>query len=86
MRSSVLLDAIILFLAVIVVSQEVQSGNSYGLILAQPTCALGPYEAQSAFTKRFYSRGEYEAARSYPGVDRSRIRYSSDGGPRKVRD
>jgi len=59
--------------------RQVDSGNSDGVILSQTACALAPYEQQSAFTKRFYSRDEYESARSSPPADCFRITYSSDG-------
>jgi dienelactone hydrolase len=80
LRPSVFLTSIFLSITVtLAVSQQVESGNSDGLILTQKPCALGPYDAQSGFTKRFYSRGEYESARSSPSADCFRITYSSDG-------
>jgi dipeptidyl aminopeptidase/acylaminoacyl peptidase len=60
-------------------SRRVESRDSDGVILGQSACALGPYEEQSGFTKRFYSRGEYESARTSPSADCFRITYSSDG-------
>jgi hypothetical protein len=80
LRPSVFLTSTCLSITVtLAVSQQVESGNSDGLILTQKPCALGPYDAQSAFTQRFYSRGEYESARSSPSADCFRITYSSDG-------
>jgi len=81
-----MLRSLVLFISMLVTAsvmfgagQQVESGKSDGVILTQKPCALGPYEEQSAFTKRFYSRGEYESARSSPSADCFRIVYSSDG-------
>lgn len=40
---------------------------------------FGPYEQQSKFTKRFYSKEDYDAARSSSRTECSRIEYMSDG-------
>ena len=80
LRPSVLFTSVFLLAAVTVArGQQVKLGNADGVILAQKPCVLSPYEEQSSFTKRFYSREEYESARSTPSAECFRIAYSSDG-------
>lgn len=50
-----------------------------GAITDQRPCVFGPYEEQSKFTKKFYSRQDYDLAKSSSQADCSRIRYRSDG-------
>ena len=48
-------------------------------ITSQTPCVFGRYEDQPAFTKRVYSKGEYDAARTSTAVECRRITYLSDG-------
>jgi dipeptidyl aminopeptidase/acylaminoacyl peptidase len=50
-----------------------------GAIVEQKPCVFGPYEQQSRFTKRFYSKEDYDAAQSSPRTECSKIEYRSDG-------
>lgn len=80
LRSLVLVTSMFVSITVtFAAGRQVEAGNSDGLLLTQKRCALGPYDAQSAFTKRFYSKSEYESAMSSPSADCFRITYSSDG-------
>src|SRR4051812_2989132 len=56
-----------------------QTGVADGAIIDQKPCVFGPYEQQSGFTKRFYSREDYDHANSSPRTECSRIEYKSDG-------
>jgi dipeptidyl aminopeptidase/acylaminoacyl peptidase len=42
-------------------------------------CRFTTFEDQSAFTRRFYSKDEFETAKNSPSIDCLRIRYISDG-------
>jgi dipeptidyl aminopeptidase/acylaminoacyl peptidase len=48
-------------------------------LTSQARCQFTTFEAQSAFTKRVYSKEEYEAARTSKTIDCQRITYLSDG-------
>ena len=48
-------------------------------ITSQTPCVFGPYDDQPAFTRRVYSRDEYDAARTSTAVECRRITYLSDG-------
>lgn len=50
-----------------------------GTILDKKPCEWGTYRQQSGFTKRFYSREDYDYAKSNPHVSCLRIEYLSDG-------
>src|SRR5580692_5554838 len=50
-----------------------------GAILDKNPCEWGPYGQQSGFTKRFYSKKDYDYAKSNPNVACLRIEYRSDG-------
>jgi dipeptidyl aminopeptidase/acylaminoacyl peptidase len=59
-----------------------QTGNhaiANGAILSQKPCAFGSYEQQSAFTKKYYSKQDYDSAASNPRTECFRIEYASDG-------
>jgi len=56
-----------------------QTSVSDGTIIDQKACVFGPYEQQSRFTKKFYSKEDYESAGSSPRSECSRIVYMSDG-------
>ena len=80
LRSSMLFTSLFVLAALTVArGQQVKLANVDGVILSEGHCVLGPYEEQSSFTKRFYSREEYESARSTPSAECFRISYSSDG-------
>lgn len=80
LRSSMYFTSVLVLAALAVArGQQVKLGKVDGVILAQSPCVLSPYEEQSAFTKRYYSREEYEFARSAPSAECFRITYSSDG-------
>jgi dipeptidyl aminopeptidase/acylaminoacyl peptidase len=61
------------------VGQRADAAPANGEILSQEPCLFGPYEQQSAFTKRFYSKHDYDYAKSDPGSECFRIKYQSDG-------
>lgn len=56
-----------------------QTSVSDGTIIDQKACVFGPYEQQSRFTKKFYSKEDYDAASSSSRTECSRIEYMSDG-------
>jgi dipeptidyl aminopeptidase/acylaminoacyl peptidase len=56
-----------------------QTGAAEGAIVTQKPCVFGPYEQQSGFTKRFYSKEDYDYAKSSPLTECSKIEYRSDG-------
>jgi dipeptidyl aminopeptidase/acylaminoacyl peptidase len=56
-----------------------QTGAAEGAILDQKPCLLGPYEQQAGFTKRFYSKADYDYAKSSPRSECFKIGYRSDG-------
>jgi dipeptidyl aminopeptidase/acylaminoacyl peptidase len=56
-----------------------QTGATEGAIIDQKPCVFGPYEQQGAFTRRFYSKEDYDYARSSPRSECFRIEYRSDG-------
>jgi hypothetical protein len=66
-------SAFVLAASMVALGQQVKLGNVDGVLLAERPCTLGPYEEQSSFTKRFYSREEYESARSTPSAECFRI-------------
>jgi dipeptidyl aminopeptidase/acylaminoacyl peptidase len=60
-------------------SQDPVSRPSDGTLVTQTPCLFTSYEQASAFTRRYYSRQEYEATSGSTAVDCLRIRYVSDG-------
>jgi dipeptidyl aminopeptidase/acylaminoacyl peptidase len=48
-------------------------------VVAQTPCPFTSFEEQSAFTRRFYSKDEFEAAKNSRSIDCLRIQYISDG-------
>src|SRR6266496_5848263 len=56
-----------------------QTGATNGAIIDQKPCVFGPYEQQSEFTRRYYSKEDYDYAKSSPRTECSRIEYRSDG-------
>src|SRR5262245_49070491 len=48
-------------------------------IASQTPCRFAPFEAQSGFTRRFYSKAEYEAAPVDSSIECLKIQYMSDG-------
>jgi dipeptidyl aminopeptidase/acylaminoacyl peptidase len=56
-----------------------QTGAADGAIIDQKPCVFRPYEQQSRFTKRFYSKEDYEYAKSSPHTECARIEYQSAG-------
>jgi dipeptidyl aminopeptidase/acylaminoacyl peptidase len=48
-------------------------------IVAQSPCPFTTFEEQSSFTKRFYSKAEYERAKTDAAIECVRIQYLSDG-------
>ena len=56
-----------------------QTGVTNGAIIDQKPCVFGPYEQQSEFTRRYYSKEDYDYAKSSPRTQCSRIEYRSDG-------
>ena len=56
-----------------------QTSAAEGAIIDQKPCVFGPYEQQSGFTRRYYSKEDYDYAKSSPRTECSRIEYRSDG-------
>jgi dipeptidyl aminopeptidase/acylaminoacyl peptidase len=56
-----------------------QTGTGQGVILDEKPCVFGSYDQQSGFTKRFYSKEEYDSAASSTRTECFRIEYRSDG-------
>ncbi len=56
-----------------------QTGPVDGAIIDQKPCVFGQYEQQSGFTKRFYSKDDYDYAKDNPRTQCFRIEYRSDG-------
>jgi dipeptidyl aminopeptidase/acylaminoacyl peptidase len=56
-----------------------QTGAAEGAIMGQKPCVFGPYEEQSGFTRRFYSKEDYDYAKSSQRTECSRIEYRSGG-------
>jgi dipeptidyl aminopeptidase/acylaminoacyl peptidase len=54
-------------------------GQQTEAIIDQKPCILGPYEEQPGFTRRFYSKEDYDHAKSSPLTECFRIEYRSDG-------
>jgi dipeptidyl aminopeptidase/acylaminoacyl peptidase len=50
-----------------------------GSLVAATPCRFTSFEEQSAFTKRFYSKDEYESAKNSRSIECLRIQYTSDG-------
>jgi acetyl esterase/lipase len=55
------------------------SAAAPGVIVDQKACVFGQYEQQSGFTKKYYSKEDYDAARSSSRTECSKIEYMSDG-------
>jgi dipeptidyl aminopeptidase/acylaminoacyl peptidase len=68
-----------LILSVTVGAHVTAKQASNRAITSQTPCVFGRYEDQPAFTKRVYSKGEYDAARTSTAVECRRITYLSDG-------
>jgi dipeptidyl aminopeptidase/acylaminoacyl peptidase len=60
-------------------AQDVASPQSNGVVVAQAPCGFTTFEEQSAFTRRFYSKDEYEGAKNNTTIECLRIQYVSDG-------
>jgi dipeptidyl aminopeptidase/acylaminoacyl peptidase len=56
-----------------------QTGAADGAIIDQKPCVFGPYDQQSGFTRKYYSKEDYDYAKSSLRTDCSRIEYSSNG-------
>src|SRR5436189_1903599 len=56
-----------------------QTGTAEGAIIDQKPCVFGSYEQQSGFTTRFYSKEDFDYAKSSPRSECLRIEYRSDG-------
>ena len=78
-HSSSFCGSLLLVLSTLPVAFGQQTGRVDGAILDQKPCVFGPYEQQSGFTKKFYSKDDYDYARSSPRTECSKIEYSSDG-------
>ncbi len=48
-------------------------------IAAQSPCQFTTFEEQASFTRRFYSKAEYDRAKTNPSIECLRIQYLSDG-------
>jgi dipeptidyl aminopeptidase/acylaminoacyl peptidase len=60
-------------------AQTANHAIANGAILSQKPCAFGSYEQQPSFTKKYYSKQDYDSASSNPRTACFRIEYSSDG-------
>jgi poly(3-hydroxybutyrate) depolymerase len=59
--------------------QQAVPEKTNGAILSQKPCVFGPYDQEPRFTKRFYTRAEYDHASANPKTECLRVEYSSDG-------
>jgi hypothetical protein len=58
--------------------QEVAADRVNGSVVAQVPCRFTTFEEQSAFTRRFYSKMEYEGAKNNKSIEYLKIHYISD--------
>jgi len=65
--------------ALVTASAQNPAPASGASVVAQVPCAFTSFEEQSAFTKRFYSKDEFETAKNSRSIDCLRIHYISDG-------
>jgi dipeptidyl aminopeptidase/acylaminoacyl peptidase len=80
MSRNFILPAFLLFAAsVMAPAQQGTPGKTDGAILSQKPCVFGPYDQEPRFTKRFYTREDYDYARANPKTECFRVAYSSDG-------
>ena len=77
MTRTALVASLLLLMQQNAYGQRADQGD--GQIIREEPCAFGSYEDQSNFTKQFYSRTDYEAARTDPRTACSRITYRSAG-------
>lgn len=61
------------------IAQEIAAGHVSGSVVAQIPCQFTSFEEQSAFTRRFYSKEEYEGAKNNRSIECLKIQYRSDG-------
>jgi dipeptidyl aminopeptidase/acylaminoacyl peptidase len=68
-------------LAAFVTAQAHERGqvSTTGAIVAQAPCHFDSFEEQTSFTRRFYSKAEYDRAKTHESTECLRIQYSSDG-------
>jgi dipeptidyl aminopeptidase/acylaminoacyl peptidase len=73
--------SVALFMTVAVIHGHAQNvtGGLAGPFVDQAPCRFAAFEDQSAFTKKYYSQSELEAARTSSTIDCLRIHYVSDG-------
>ena len=60
-------------------ARPVAPGHADGSIVAEAPCRFTAFEEQSAFTRRFYSRQEYETAKGSRSIKCRKVQYLSDG-------
>jgi dipeptidyl aminopeptidase/acylaminoacyl peptidase len=60
-------------------AQEVAPARSTGSVIGEAPCQFTTFEEQSAFTKRFYSKNDYDIAKNHKSIECLKIRYVSDG-------
>jgi dipeptidyl aminopeptidase/acylaminoacyl peptidase len=60
-------------------AQTAKDAIANGAIVSQKPCTFGSYEQQSAFTKKYYSKQEYDSASSNSQGECFKIEYGSDG-------
>ena len=53
--------------------------SAVAAIVAQSPCQFTPFEEQTSFTRRFYSKAEYDRAKTNSSTECLRIQYLSDG-------
>ena len=77
---SFLVDTTLLAVSIALVTPSAQSlaPASGSSVVAQMPCPFTTFEQQSAFTRRFYSKDEYETAKNSRAIDCFRIQYISD--------
>jgi dipeptidyl aminopeptidase/acylaminoacyl peptidase len=81
MNCSLRLTALFLVISGLVAAsaQTTNYAIANGAIISQKPCTFGSYEQQSSFTKKYYSKQDYDSASSNPQAECSKIEYSSDG-------
>lgn len=60
-------------------AQDLAQAATTNAIVAQAPCQFTTFEDQTPFTRRFYSRDEYERAKNNTSIECLKIQYRSDG-------
>jgi len=75
-RISLIVSAVTIF---VIAAGGQQPDGKNGPLVAQAPFVFASFEEQSAFTKRYYSKDEFENAKNSQSIECLRIQYMSDG-------